>query len=71
MFGNSHEYFVNAKCRCYLFMYTALVMFDYNCRDSEVSYLRGTGIQSAPPKEGAGIFNVPEDNTHRTRNLHL
>ena len=43
-----------------LFMYTASVIFDYYCRDSELSYIRGIGIQSAPPLEGAGVFNVPE-----------
>ena len=43
-----------------LFMYTASVMFDYYCRDSELSYIGGIGFQSTPPLEGAGVFNVPE-----------
>ena len=41
-------------------MYTASVMFDYYCRDSELSYIGGIGFQSTPPLEGAGVFNVPE-----------
>ena len=41
-------------------MYTASVMFDYNCRDGELSYIGGIGFQSTPPLEGAGVFNVPE-----------
>ena len=28
-----------------LFMYTASVMFDYYCRDSELSYIGGIGFQ--------------------------
>ena len=35
-------------------------MFDYYCRDSELSYTGGIGFQSTPPLEGAGVFNVPE-----------
>ena len=35
-------------------------MFDYYCRDSELSYIWGIGFQSTPPLEGSGIFNVPE-----------
>ena len=48
-------------CFC-LFMYrpTTSVMFDYYCRDSELSYIGGIGFQSTPPLEGAGVFNVPE-----------
>ena len=41
-------------------MYTASVMFDYYCRDSELSYIGGIGFQSTPPLEGVGVFNVPE-----------
>ena len=41
-------------------MYTASVIFDYYCRDSELSYIGGIGFQSTPPLEGAGVFNVPE-----------
>ena len=41
-------------------MYTASVMFDYYCRDSELSYIGGIGFQSTPLLEGAGVFNVPE-----------
>ena len=41
-------------------MYTASVMFDYYCRDSELSYTGGIGFQITPPLEGAGVFNVPE-----------
>ena len=51
------------KCHCLfvcLFMYTVSVMFDYYCRDSELSYIGGIGFQSTPPLEGAGVFNVPE-----------
>ena len=44
----------------FLFIYTASVMFDYYCRDSELSYIGGIGFQSTPPLEGAGVFNVPE-----------
>ena len=44
----------------FLFVYTASVMFDYYCRDSELSYTGGIGFQSTPPLEGAGVFNVPE-----------
>ena len=40
-----------------LFMYTASVIFDYYCRDSELSYIGGIGFQSTPPLE---VFNVPE-----------
>ena len=40
-------------------MYTASVMFDSYCRDSELSYIGGIGFQSTP-LEGAGVFNVPE-----------
>ena len=54
-----------------LFMYTASVMFDYYCRDSELSYIGVIGFKSAPPYEGAGVFNVPEDDSSRTQNLHL
>ena len=43
-----------------LFMYTASVMFDYYCRDSEPSYIGGIAFQSTPPLEGAGSFNEPE-----------
>ena len=43
-----------------LFMYTASVMFDYYCKDSELSYFGGIGFQSTLPLEGAGVFNVPE-----------
>ena len=35
-------------------------MFDYYCKDSELSYIGGIGFQSTPPLEGAGVFNVPE-----------
>ena len=35
-------------------------MFDYYCRDSELSYIGEIGFQSTPPLEGAGVFNVPE-----------
>ena len=42
------------------FMYTVSVMFDYYCRDSELSYIGGIGFQSTPPLERAGVFNVPE-----------
>ena len=48
---------------CLFFMYTASVMFDYYCRDSELSYIGGgggIGFQCTPPLEGAGVFNVPE-----------
>ena len=41
-------------------MYTASVIFDYYCRDSELSYIGGIGFQSTPHLEGAGVFNVPE-----------
>ena len=41
-------------------MYTASIIFDYYCRDSELSYIGGIGFQSTPPLEGAGVFNVPE-----------
>ena len=44
----------------FLFMYTASVMFDYYCRDSELSYIGGIGFQSTLPLEGVGVFNVPE-----------
>ena len=46
--------------RLCLFMYTASVIFDYYCRDRELSYIGGIGFQSTPPLEGAGVFNVPE-----------
>ena len=32
--------------------------------------LGGIEFQSAPPYKGAGVFNVPEDGSHRIRNLH-
>ena len=35
-------------------------MFDYYCRDSELSYIGGIGFQSTPPLEGPGVFNVAE-----------
>ena len=44
-----------------LFMYTASVMFDYHCRDSEVSYIGGIGFQSTPPCEGAGVFDSSQN----------
>ena len=40
----------------YLFMYTASVIFDYYCRDSQLSYIGGIGFQSTPPLEGAGVL---------------
>ena len=43
-----------------LFMCTASVMFDYYCRDNELSYIGGIGFQSPPPLERAGVFQVPE-----------
>ena len=49
------------------FMYTASVTFDYYCRDSELSYIRGIGFQSTPPLEGAGVFNVPEGDSPQNR----
>ena len=48
---------------CCLFMYTASVMFDYYCRDSELSSIGGIGFQSTPPLEGAGVFNMPESDS--------
>ena len=33
---------------CCLFMYTASIMCDYYCRESELPYIWGTGFQSAP-----------------------
>ena len=48
-------------------LYTASVILDYYCRDSELSYTGGGGggggairFQSTPPLQGAGVFNVPE-----------
>ena len=35
-------------------------MFDYYCRDNELSCIGWIGFQSTPPLEGAGVFNVPE-----------
>ena len=35
-------------------------MFDYYCKGSELSYIRGIGFQSTSPLEGAGDINVPE-----------
>ena len=55
--SSSKEYALKV---CFLFIYTASVMFDYYCRDSELSYIGGIGFQSTPPLEGAGVFNVPE-----------
>ena len=49
--------------RVYLFILYyvyVFVMFDYYCRDSELSYIGWIGFQSTPPLEGAGVFNVPE-----------
>ena len=48
-----------------LFMYTSVV-FDYYCRDSELSYIREIGFQSAPPWKAVCVFNVPEDNPLRS-----
>ena len=50
-------------------MYTASVMFDFYCRDSELSYIGGLGFQSTPPLEGAGVFNVPEGDSPQNRSL--
>ena len=50
-------------------MYTASVMFDYYCRDGELSCIGGIGLQSTPPLEGAGVFNVPEGDS--PQNLEL
>ena len=58
--GHSTETAVLKVLFVCLFMYTASVMFDYYCRDSELSYFGGIGFQSTPPLEGAGVFNVPE-----------
>ena len=55
---------------CY-FMYIASIVFDYYCRNSELSYIRGIGFQSAPPQDGARVFNEPEDDSFRTQSLHL
>ena len=55
------EIFLSSYRRIFicLFMYTASVMFDFYCRDSELFY-NGVGdvFQSTPPLEGAGVFNV-------------
>ena len=51
---------INPYLKICLFMYTASVIFDYYCRDRELSYIGGIGFQSTPPLEGAGVFNVPE-----------
>ena len=45
---------------CLFDLYTAPVMFDYYCRDSELSYIRVIGFQCTPPLEGARVFNMPE-----------
>ena len=37
-------------------MYTASVIFDYYCRDSQLSYIGGIGFQSTPPLEGDGVL---------------
>ena len=50
---------VQVVCCC-LFMYTASVMFDYYCRDSELSYIGDIGFQCTPPLGKSGVFNVPE-----------
>ena len=53
-------------------MYTASVMFDYYCRDSELSYIGGIGFQSTPPLEGARVFSVPEgDSPQNTEPLFI
>ena len=52
-------------------MYTVSVLLDYYCRDSELSYIRRIGVQSAPPQKGAGVFNVPGDSSPSTRDLPL
>ena len=57
---------VNFSVFVCLFMYTALVISDYYYRDSELSCNRWIRFQSAPPKEGAGVFNVPEGGSLRT-----
>ena len=53
---------------CCLFMYTASVIFDYYCRDSELSYIGGIGLH---PLEGAGVFNVPEGDSPQNTEPHL
>ena len=50
-----------------LFMCPASVMFDYYCRDSELSYIGEIKFQSTPPLEGAGVFNVPEGDSSQNR----
>ena len=45
------------------------MLTNYYCRDSELSYVKGIGFQSAPPKERAGIFNMPEDGSFKTQIL--
>ena len=41
-------------------MYAASVKVDYYCGDSELSYIRGIGLQSTPPLEEAWVFNMSE-----------
>ena len=62
----SSHYFITKEIdtACFLFvglfLYTASLMSDYYCRDSELSYIGEIGFQSTPPLEGAGVFKVPE-----------
>ena len=41
-----------------LFMYTASVIFDYYCRDRELSHIGGIGFQSTPPYISPLICNT-------------
>ena len=46
-------------------MYTASVMFDYYC---SVLYLGGgVGLESTPPREGAGVLNVLEGDSTQNK----
>ena len=40
---DSIQYLQNSYC-LFMFMYTASVMFDYYCRDSELSYIEGDWV---------------------------
>ena len=58
---------VQFVCLCILHQpYLTVSAGTANC-----SMLWEFGFQSAPPQEGAGFFNVPEDGSLRTQGLYL
>ena len=58
-----------------LIMYTASFIFDYYCRNNDLSCIRGIGVQPTFPLERVWIiiwvFSGPKDGSPSTRDLHV